>query len=447
MEVTLQIRSTDGERQTLMTGDLLTIGRGEAADLRLDDRGLSRVHASLRRDGDRVWVEDQGSVNGTFVNGRPVTSGGAALADGDEIRLGGDTMIRIRIARQAERSVAPAPASSGGTRWPVVVAVIATLTFLGGAAALGLHLKNRWAEARSKDSGNAEIAPVSSPQPSSERASERASVRGTPEPTMSPEGLAPAPSPTPKFYLDMNDEQRFSFIDEQAQRITRMMGSRGAYFDRQSLEFIKSYVDSYSKRVGTGATRLWGEDLHLLFKRAQRYAPQIIREFNREGVGQVVGLYIPVIESEYQECLVSPVGAKGMFQFMPDTAIGYGIPRDAVHRDASRDARCDVSLMARAAALYMKDRIVEFGPDAQSVALGIAGYNRSPDSVRRDLQKVVNSINNERSFWTLISQKEELDRFFRNENVKYVPKFFAAAIVGENPWAFKLDMKPLSTYQ
>jgi hypothetical protein len=81
-----------------------------------------------------------------------------------------------------------------------------------------------------------------------------------------------------------------------------------------------------------------------------------------------------------------------------------------------------------------------------SVALGIAGYNRSPDSVRRDLNDVVNSKNQERSFWTLVANSDKLDRFFQNENVKYVPKFFAAAIVGENPWAFALDMNPLSTY-
>ena len=80
-----------------------------------------------------------------------------------------------------------------------------------------------------------------------------------------------------------------------------------------------------------------------------------------------------------------------------------------------------------------------------SVALGIAGYNRSPDSVRRDLHDVLNSDNKERSFWTLIANSNKLDRFFQNENIKYVPKFFAAAIVGETPWAFGLQMNSLST--
>jgi membrane-bound lytic murein transglycosylase D len=144
-----------------------------------------------------------------------------------------------------------------------------------------------------------------------------------------------------------------------------------------------------------------------------------------------------MIESEYRECLTSPVGAKGLFQFMPDTARGYGV---------DPDDRCNVEKMAPAAARYMKHRIAEFGTDSMSVALGIAGYNRSPDSVRRDLADVLNSENKERSFWTLVANSTKLDRYFRNENVKYVPKFFAAAIVGETPWAFNLQMNPLSTY-
>jgi hypothetical protein len=54
----------------------------------------------------------------------------------------------------------------------------------------------------------------------------------------------------------------------------------------------------------------------------------------------------------------------------------------------------------------------------------------------------------ERSFWTLITNSAKLDKYFQRENVKYVPKFFAIAIIGETPWAFGLEMKQaLSTYE
>ena len=247
----------------------------------------------------------------------------------------------------------------------------------------------------------------------------------------------PAPQRERKLYLQMSEDERNEFIYAQARVISRMMSNREYVFTDDVLPYIKKYVDGYARRVGNNSTAIWGEDLNNLFARARRLAPDIIREFNARGTPKVVGLYIPMIESEYRECLTSPVGAKGLFQFMPATASGYGVdPAD----------RCNVKKMAPAAAKYIKDRIAEFGSDSMSVALGIAGYNRSPDSVRRDLSDVINSRNKERSFWTLIANSDKLDRFFQNENIKYVPKFFAAAIVGENPWAFGLEMNPLSTY-
>ena len=55
-----------------------------------------------------------------------------------------------------------------------------------------------------------------------------------------------------------------------------------------------------------------------------------------------------------------------------------------------------------------------------------------------------------RSFWTLIANKNILQggagKQFNAENIKYVPKFFAAAIVGENPQDFGVTLQPLSSY-
>ena len=62
------------------------IGRSPECDVFLDDVTVSRKHATLAREGDRVTIEDQGSLNGTFVNRRRVES--APLQDGDEIQIG-----------------------------------------------------------------------------------------------------------------------------------------------------------------------------------------------------------------------------------------------------------------------------------------------------------------------------------------------------------------------
>jgi len=53
------------------------------------EKGVSRVHAALRRDQKYLLLIDLGSTNGTRINGRPLSAHQAAkVANGDEIRLG-----------------------------------------------------------------------------------------------------------------------------------------------------------------------------------------------------------------------------------------------------------------------------------------------------------------------------------------------------------------------
>jgi hypothetical protein len=67
-------------------GERTTIGRSPECGIFLDDVTVSRRHAVLvRRDG-HFFIEDQGSLNGTFVNRRRVES--AELEDGDELQIG-----------------------------------------------------------------------------------------------------------------------------------------------------------------------------------------------------------------------------------------------------------------------------------------------------------------------------------------------------------------------
>src|SRR4051812_1058434 len=71
----------------LLHHDLMSLGRGADADLRIVDDTLSRIHLRITLDARaQVYVEDSGSTSGTFVNQKHVHE--TWLANGDEVRCG-----------------------------------------------------------------------------------------------------------------------------------------------------------------------------------------------------------------------------------------------------------------------------------------------------------------------------------------------------------------------
>ena len=69
-----------------MLGEKMTIGRSPETDVFLDDVTVSREHATLVRRGGDWYLDDAGSLNGTYVNRQRVDS--HRLADGDELQIG-----------------------------------------------------------------------------------------------------------------------------------------------------------------------------------------------------------------------------------------------------------------------------------------------------------------------------------------------------------------------
>jgi hypothetical protein len=67
-------------------GERMTIGRSPECDVFLDDVTVSRAHALVAKNPNGYRIEDQGSLNGTYVNRRRVEA--ANLEDGDEVQIG-----------------------------------------------------------------------------------------------------------------------------------------------------------------------------------------------------------------------------------------------------------------------------------------------------------------------------------------------------------------------
>jgi hypothetical protein len=85
---------TRDERFDLIGG--LSIGRSKDADVQIDDRYASGIHARLFSREGRHMVEDMRSTNGTMLNGATL-NGEADLVDGDTIQIG-DTVFRFEAS-------------------------------------------------------------------------------------------------------------------------------------------------------------------------------------------------------------------------------------------------------------------------------------------------------------------------------------------------------------
>jgi pSer/pThr/pTyr-binding forkhead associated (FHA) protein len=69
--------------------DKIVVGRGRSCDVVVPDPSISKQHAYLARTDGGAVVQDAGSRNGTFVNGRRLAAGErAGLGDGDILQLG-----------------------------------------------------------------------------------------------------------------------------------------------------------------------------------------------------------------------------------------------------------------------------------------------------------------------------------------------------------------------
>ena len=71
-----------------------TLGRADSAEIRIDDPFASSAHARVFSRGEFMYVEDMGSTNGTYLNGRQLKTA-ERLKMADVIRIG-DTEYRYR---------------------------------------------------------------------------------------------------------------------------------------------------------------------------------------------------------------------------------------------------------------------------------------------------------------------------------------------------------------
>jgi hypothetical protein len=174
--------------------------------------------------------------------------------------------------------------------------------------------------------------------------------------------------------------------------------------------------------------------------REKNFTDHIVREFLKENLPPQF-FYLALQESDFDEYTSGPETykgiAKGMWQFIPETAMKYGLrigPLVDARRPDPSDERHQWQKATDAAARYIKDI---YATDAQASGLLVmASYNWGEDRVVRLLRSMPANPR-DRNFWKLLTQHR--DRI-PDQTYDYVFYIVSAAVIGENPRLFGFPM-------
>ncbi|MEG2365452.1 MAG: transglycosylase SLT domain-containing protein [Alistipes sp.] len=161
---------------------------------------------------------------------------------------------------------------------------------------------------------------------------------------------------------------------------------------------VKAYIDRYTNtRYGT---------INRILSLSQYYFPLIEEELIKADL-PVELRALPIIESALSPTVVSPMGATGLWQFMPTTGKVYGLEVNSLI-----DQRRDPMLATRAACRYLKDLYAIF----KDWTLAIAAYNCGPGNVNKAIARAGGNCH---SVWDIYD-------YLPRETRGYVPAFIGA---------------------
>lgn len=181
-------------------------------------------------------------------------------------------------------------------------------------------------------------------------------------------------------------------------------------WDERVIRYLEYYKDNPR---GRSMVASW-------IKRSGRYGAAIRKVLREQGLPEDI-VWLSLVESGFDPTIQSPVGAAGLWQFMPDGARIYGLTVDRWI-----DERLDPERSTLAAARYLSDLRKRFG----GWELAFAAYNMGYGGLLASIRKY-----NTNDFWEL----SRLEAGMPLETALYVPKIVAMAIVARNKSVFGCD--------
>lgn len=234
-----------------------------------------------------------------------------------------------------------------------------------------------------------------------------------------------------QFVASLSD-RRLSEQDRLILRVTRRLGECELAAPSDYLKEVHAYI---------GKWRSTGRFVRAV-KHAQSmgYTPRIVDELLKQNVAQEF-FYLAMQESDFEPYRSGPPTrwgiAKGMWQFIPETGSRFGLrigPLAGVAGPDKDDERLHWEKATPAAARYIKEI---YATDAQASGLLVmASYNWGERRII-DLLRTMPADPRERNFWKLLERHRQRVPLQTYDYVFYI---IAAAVIGENPRLFGLDI-------
>jgi pSer/pThr/pTyr-binding forkhead associated (FHA) protein len=442
----VSVATQRGDCQSYVLAWPFRIGRVRECEVFVDEEHVSRNHAQVSFENGQWVVKDLKSANGLYIGDERLER--ITVGSGTTFRLGIQgpfvtieleaPFILPPIEARVEKYFKETPGETVGdhtimvrraiqqvqkkqrSKWLAVVAVLAVAAIGTGAYAIYVSREAKKQRALAEDIFYAmkslDMQLAANPAPAyreQRRELEKSYDR----------------------YLDSLHvyDPKMTEPDRLVLRVARIFGECELAMPPGFAAEVKEYI-----RKWQGSPRM-GKDLQLA--REKGYIKTITDEMVAAGLPPQF-LYMAMQESDFDAFARGPMTrkgfAKGMWQFIPETASKYGLkigPLADLARVDVGDERHDYLKETRAATRYLKDL---YTTDAQASGLLVmACYNWGEDYVLPLVRQM--PLNpRERNFWKLLDK--DRDRI-PTQTYDYVFYIFSAAVIGENPKLFGFDFE------
>ena len=449
------------------------IGREQECEICIQNGYVSRVHAEVIYENGHWLARDLRSSNGLYVDGQRVESVplGADTTirlgiEGPEVRLavevvpaetakpGEHTIISNYISRYFDDSQREGPVGEHTMfvrrafqqvqkkqrrKYGKIVAALAILLVAAGAYGIREHLQNSKQRALAEnlfysmkavdvDIAHVEQLLAANPNPQAATEIKNYQARRKEMEKNYDKFLSTLHVYDPK----MSTQQRLIL------RVARIFGECELDMPPEFATEINNYIKKWQSSGRLAKAIRHGN--------ANGYTQVIARDLLDEDLPPQF-FYLALQESDFDPYISGPMTrkgiAKGMWQFIPETALKYGLhlgPLIDLRRPDPGDDRHHWDRETKAAAEYLKDL---YTTDAQASGLLVmACYNWGEDSVLPLVRSMPDNPR-DRNFWKLLTKYRDK---IPQETYDYVFYIASAAVIGEDPHLFGFDFNdPLAS--